>query len=409
VNVEVIMPKLGLTMEEGTVIRWLKKAGEKVQKGEGLVEVETDKVVQEVEAPVTGVLIKIHAVNGTVVPVVQVIGIISTEAKSGTDPQSTSLFAKSTLGTRKRKTVTTEVGKPQEALESEKKMNKLIQKTGMKISRRAKRIAEQHGIDIAEISLGSGPDGRIVEKDILDYLESREEENSFIWRKLTPIQVRTAKRVTESFVNIPHFYIQKEVIAEKLLILKEKINVELDHSQGLYITISDLVIKLTAATLAKHLLANASWVDGRIKIYQEINIGLAVAIEDGIVVPVIRRASKKHLSEIAKERAVFVEKAHQGLLKPDMMSGGTFTITNLGMVDIDSFSAIINPPQSAILAVGAVKDRPVGINGVVVLKPTVKLTLSCDHRVLGGVEGAAFLQTMSNYIENPSQIIKGHI
>ncbi|HEY59973.1 MAG TPA: 2-oxo acid dehydrogenase subunit E2 [Anaerolineae bacterium] len=405
-NVEVIMPKLGLTMEEGTVIRWLKKAGEKVQEGEVLVEIETDKVVQEVEAPATGVLTKIHAVNGAVVPVAQVIGIISMEAKSGTDPQSTSLFAKGTLVTRKRKTVTNEVGKSQGAFKSKKRRGKLAQRTDMKISRRAKRIAEQHCIDIAEISLGSGQDGRIIEKDILNYLESREEEGGFVWKKLTHTQVRTAKRVTESFANIPHFYIQKEVIAEKLLILKGKMNVELNRSQGLHITVSDLIIKLTAAALANHLLANASWVNGRIKIYQEINVGLAVAIDNGIVVPVIRRASKKHLPEIVKERVVLVEKAHQGLLKPDMISGGTFTITNLGMFDIDSFSAIINPPQSAILAVGAVKDRPVGINQVVILKPTMKLTLSCDHRVLGGVEGAAFLQTMTNYIENPSQIIK---
>ena len=408
-DIEMIMPKLGLTMEEGTVIRWLKKAGEKVQEGEGLVEIETDKVVQELEAPATGILKEIHAENGAVVPVTQVIGIISTETQGGTAPQSDSLFAKSAPGTKKREVVNHEVGKSKGAPGSEKKKEKLEQKTEIKISRRARRIVTQHGIDAAEISSGSGPDGRIIEKDILSFLENREEESGFIWRKLTPIQARTAKRVTESFKNIPHFYLQKEIIAEKLLILKEKINAEPEHSQGLHITISDLIIKLTAAALKKHQLANASWADGRIKIYQAANIGLAVAIDEGLIVPVIHRADKKHISEIAQERAVLVEKAQQGLLKPNMMKGGTFTITNLGMADIDCFSAIINSPQSGILAVGAVKDRPVGINGAVVLKPTVKLTLSCDHRVLGGVEGAAFLQTMSDFIENPSQIIRLHV
>jgi pyruvate dehydrogenase E2 component (dihydrolipoamide acetyltransferase) len=266
----------------------------------------------------------------------------------------------------------------------------------VKASPRARRLAQEKGVDLSQVR-GTGPEGRITEKDLLDFLAAQE--------LLTPgpIQRLTAQRMAESFTSTPHFYLTIEAKATKLVELRERLCPIIEGKAGVRLTFTDILIVLVAKALRDHPLANASWEEGSIRIWKEINIGLATALKEGLVVPVIKRADEKGLAQIAKERKELADKAAEGRLRLEELEGGTFTLTNLGMFGVDEFGAIINPPQSAILAVGRIAERPVVEEGQVVARPTIRLTLSVDHRVLDGAEGARFLSDLKALIEEPEE------
>lgn len=430
--IEVIMPKLGLTMEEGTLVRWLKAEGEKVEKDEPLFQVETDKVSMEVEAPASGTLGKILVPEGETVPVVQVIGYILepgeevpeewpaaehvrgvtmpisavTPAKRVATPAARRLARDKGLdlgqieGTGEAGVITSE-----DVLRFEEKPMRevvTVRPGRIKASPRARRLAEEKGISLEEIE-GSGQGGRVTEQDILGFLASQELVTP------SPIQRVTAKRMSESFTSAPHFYLSVEAVATRLFEWRERLVPAIEEEVGVRLTFTDMLIILVAEALKGHPLANASWEDGRIRIAKEINIGMATAVEEGLIVPVIKNADQKGPVEITRERFELADKAAKGELSLEELEGGTFTLTNLGMLGVDEFWAIINPPQSAILAVGRIIERAVVEEGQVMARPTIRLTLSVDHRVLGGAEGARFLDDLRVLIEQPREMFDGFL
>jgi pyruvate dehydrogenase E2 component (dihydrolipoamide acetyltransferase) len=261
-------------------------------------------------------------------------------------------------------------------------------------SPRAKRLAKEKGISLDEVD-GSGPEGRIIERDILDFLGSDQ--------ILVPSRIEriTAERTLESFSSAPHFYLRVEVNASKLLECRERLVPVLEREHGCHLTVTDLLLSLVGKTIVNHARVNAMWDRGRIRTFSDINIGLAVAVEEGLTVPVIRNVNKKTLVQIAQERSVLSNKAAEGRLSIEELEGGTFTLTNLGMFGVDEFDAIINPPQSAILAVGRIAERVIVKTGEMVIRPTMRLTLSIDHRVLDGAIAARFLTELKDLIEGP--------
>jgi pyruvate dehydrogenase E2 component (dihydrolipoamide acetyltransferase) len=420
---EVIMPKLGLTMEEGTIIRWLKAEGEKVEKGKPLFEVQTDKVVMEVEAPASGTLGKILTPEGETVPVVQVIAYILEPGEEAPEKWpipvaiAEAALAKvvssaKVLATPAARRLARDEGINLTQIRGsgeggmitredllhfleEKPAPKVVER--VKATPRARRLAQEKGVDLSQVR-GTGPEGRITEKDLLDFLAAQE--------LLTPgpIQRLTAQRMSESFTSAPHFYLTIEAKATKLVELRDRLRPIIEEKAGVRLTFTDILIVLVAKALRDHPLANASWEEGSIRIWKEMNIGLATAVEEGLIVPVIKRADEKALAQIARERKELADKAAEGRLSLEELEGGTFTLTNLGMFGVDEFGAIINPPQSAILAVGRIGERPVVEEGLVVARPTIRLTLSVDHRVLDGAEGARFLSDLKRLIEEPEEV-----
>jgi pyruvate dehydrogenase E2 component (dihydrolipoamide acetyltransferase) len=401
---DVIMPKLGLTMEEGTLVRWFKKAGEAVKAGEVIFEVETDKSIQEVESPASGTLSAILVGEGDCVPVAtRVARITSGEgghiAASGQLAQDAShgvtADPAASKGTAPLPRITLET--------SEKGGNVVAHKNARRfVSWRARKAAQESGLDLDEIGTGSGPGGRIIESDVMEAAARHTESKTEEWIDLTRVQRIAAERMVASFSTVPHFYLTVEVNAEHLLKLRDDLLFGVQTAFGIRLSISDMLIKIAAAALELHPRANASWEDGKLRLNGAIHVGLATATPFGLVVPVIRHANLRSTGEIAQIRSRLTSKAQQGVLEPDEMSDGSFTLTNLGMYGIDQFQAIINPPQSVILAVGRIKERAVGEDGQVVLKPIFFLTLSCDHRVLDGAGGAAFLQEVVGLIEKPT-------
>jgi pyruvate dehydrogenase E2 component (dihydrolipoamide acetyltransferase) len=418
--IEVIMPKLGLTMEEGTIIRWLKGEGEEVEKGEPLFEVQTDKVVMQVEAPASGTLGKILLPEGETVPVVQVIAYFlepgeeapeewpipvaiaeAAPVKPVSEAKVLATPAAKRLARDKGIDLAQVRGSGEGGMVTREDLLRFLEEKPapavtaperVKASPRARRLAQEKGVDISQVR-GTGPQGRITERDLLDFLAAQE--------LLTPgpIQRVTAQRMTESFTSAPHFYLTIEAKATKLVELRERLLSPVEEKAGVRLTFTDILIVLVAKVLRDHPLANASWEKGRIRIWKEINIGLATAVEEGLIVPVIKRADEKGLAQIARERNELANKAAQGRLSLEELEGGTFTLTNLGMFGIDEFGAIINPPQSAILAVARIAERPVVEEGEVVAQPTIRLTLSLDHRVWDGAQGARFLSDLKALIE----------
>ncbi len=439
--IEVIMPKLGLTMEEGTIVRWLKVEGDEVEKDEVIFEVQTDKVVMEVESPASGILGRILVGEDETVPIAHVVAYIVapgeevsevlpevdiieavpvTEVPSRPQPSSKPIMATPAarrLARDKGVGLADLRGSGADgmivkedvlaALEVGRKAAPEIAVAGGKIkaSPAARRVAREHDAVLQEIS-GSGPGGRIVERDVLDFVVARQrldvEEQFF---PVGPVRKLMAERMSQSFSTAPHFYLGVEVKATGLVELRERLLPICEEKAGVRLTYTDILVKLLAATLRDHPLANATWEQGRIRLYQEINIGLAIAVDEGLVVPVIRRADELSLTKIALARRELAEKATAGKLTLDEVTGGTFTLTNLGMLGVDVFQAIINPPQSAILATGRIAERPVVENGQVVARPTIYLTLSVDHRVLDGATGARFLQELQALIEDPYSLL----
>jgi pyruvate dehydrogenase E2 component (dihydrolipoyllysine-residue acetyltransferase) len=396
----VIMPALELAQETGKVLRWLKAAGDTVDKGEPIVEIETDKVTVEIEAPASGVLGEVGAREGDVVPVGTTIALIFAAgetsmpaASSGDGAPKTSPLARKIaeahgVDLARVKTASGRIEKA-DVLAYVERAARLAP-----ASPKARRLAAERGVDLRLIR-GSGPGGAVVASDLPAAAERTAAPGvSNVWRIM-------AERMTQSWATAPHFYLVREVNVSRLAGWRERAS----KQAGTRITYTDLLVRLVAATLSRHPRVSVSWRDGAIVPSPEINIGLAVAVEDGLVVPVIHRAETLTLAAIAARRQDVVSRAQAGKLRPADIQGGSFTISNLGMYGVDAFSAIVNPPQAAILAVGRIADRVVAVHGTAAVQPTMVLTLSSDHRALDGARAAQFLGTLAELIEEPLELL----
>jgi pyruvate dehydrogenase E2 component (dihydrolipoamide acetyltransferase) len=412
VAIEVIMPKLGMTMEEGTIISWLRQEGEQLAEGEPLFEVETDKVTMEVPAPASGVLRKVLAKPGSTLTVGQTIAIISQPGEVMAEfPAFQTLSPKSSL----KPTEIGDSGSNARGSESETASDNLL-----RASPAAKKLAREHGIDLKSL-IGSGPSGRILESDVMQAIgglfasasvsadlavstvSDEVHQTQFAKAgtiKLSGLRKRTAERMAESFRTVPHFYLTIEVQADRLTALREALLGPVLDLTGVRLSYTDLLAKGLAVALRQHPEVNAAWDNGEIRRNHDINIGIAVATRNGILVPVIRRADALSVAEIARRRAALVEAARSRRIGLDSLEGGTMTLTNLGAYGVDTFAPIINPPQAAILAAGRITQRAVAVSGTLTLRPTVFLTLAADHRVLDGHEAAAFLSDIRKWVES---------
>lgn len=425
-----IIPKLGLTMDEGTVVRWHKKEGDTVEKGDILFEVETDKAINEVESPSSGTFGKALIKEGETAAVLQVIGYLlepgesppeawpepeapaetlekpetaqATKVKTRATPVALRLARERGMnltqieGTGKYGTITKEdILHFQEKLREEEKRPRRT----FVASPRAKRLAKEKGISLEGIK-GTGPRGRIREDDVISIMRAK--------KLVSPsrIQTITAERLTRSFTTVPHFYLHIELDASELVAWREELLPAVEESVGVHLTYTDMLVLSVAKALENHPHLNASWVEGNIHMMEAINLGIATAIDEGLVVPVIKNTNQKDLAEIAQERKRLAEKAQERKLGVADLEGGTFTLTNLGMFGVDDFDAIINPPQSAILAVGRIAERPFAERGIVVVKPTLRFSLSIDHRVLDGAVAARFLDDLKRLVESPQELFK---
>jgi len=395
--ISVVMPALEMAQETGKLISWLKKEGESVAKGEPLLEIETDKAVMEIESPGDGILAGVKIEAGAEVPVGQTIAWI---VRAGEVPPADEVAVESG-----RKTTSAAPATLTAALANQPSSSAPSTQP-VKISPKARRLANERGVNLADVR-GSGAGGEILASDILAAAESKATPSPATVDTGSPISRLMAERTTRSWTTIPHFFVTREVDAGALNEARQQLGPEIEKSRGLKLTHTDLLVAVLARVLSKHPRVNASWTREGVHTNPEINIGLAMAVDDGVVAPVIHNASNATLAEIAVQRRDLAERARSGKLRPADIAGGTFTISNLGMFGVDAFTAIIIPPQAAILAVGRIADRvvPVGVGpeahpGV---RPMMTLTLSSDHRVVDGARAAEFLRDLVEAILNPHQ------
>jgi len=411
---EIKLPRLGQGMESGTIVKWLKSEGDKVEKGEPLYELDTDKVTQEVEADASGVLLKIAVQDGEV-EVGRTIAVIGeagekvaepVEAKVGEDEQEEGSPGPAREEERER-------GREASAREQVTELRRAMTDGGrVKASPLARRIARERGIDLRGVA-GTGPEGRVVAEDVeraaasgapsvaaVSLLPSGSEPLSqeVEVEELSSMRKTIARRLTEAW-QAPVFQLGVTVDMERAQAVRAKL-VEL-HGEGAKPTLSDLLTKVCAAALMRHRAVNVLYKGDAIELYPTANVGIAVAVPNGLVVPVIRSAERLSVAEIANARAELVERARSGKLQQEDMDGGTFTISNLGMYGIERFIAVLNPPQAAILAVGSVEDRVVAVAGQPAVRPRMEITLTCDHRAVDGATGAQFLTTVKQFLEEP--------
>jgi len=387
----VIMPKLGLTMTEGTIERWLKQEGDRVEKGEPLVEIITEKINFQYESPASGILRKILHHEGETVPVTTPIAIIAEEGEAVAEVE------------RVKPEVPVEVPLPAAVQRESKEPSKRIF-----VSPIARKMAQEKGIDLSSIK-GSGPMGRIIKMDVFKAAEKgvapptqRPSE------KLIPLKgIRRviAKRMTESFQNIPHFYLSLEIDMTSCLVLHEQLREEVERRTKLRLTLTDILVKVTASALKNHPIINSRIEGDQIHLIEEINIGVAIALEDGLIVPVIHHADQKSLTEIASTLRDLIQKAKEAKLSLEDVGGGTFTLSNMGMLGIDKFNAIINPPECSILGVGRTVEKPVFYGGEIKVRPMAWFSLSSDHRIVDGATAALFLNYIKKLVENPHLLL----
>ena len=386
---EVIMPALSPAQETGILIEWFKEEGDLIEKGEPLMEVETDKANVEVEATTTGILANITVNLGDEIPVGKVIALILADGESV--PESKKEYSSSETKVSEEDTaqLQTTISNPLDP-SANLPTNKIV------ASPKVRQYAKKEGIDLSFIK-GSGPNGVILMEDVLVNQSSTETEENDIptskgWRLM-------ADRLTESWSSAPHFNLVRHLDVSNLVTYKK----QFQEKNSNRLTYTDLLIKLVSITLKEHPRINASWIDNKIVKNSEINVGLAVDFDGGLIVPVIHKTDELSLGEITNRRKDLITRTQAGKLRSGDLDRGTFTISNLGMFDVDSFNAIINPPQAAILAVGRIVDKVVPVDGLPEVRPILTLSLSFDHRVVDGVRGAKFLKTLSNLIENPLQ------
>jgi pyruvate dehydrogenase E2 component (dihydrolipoamide acetyltransferase) len=448
------MPKLSPTMEEGQISRWLKNEGDKVSMGEPLAEIDTDKATMEMQALGSGVLRKILIKDGESAPLGQIIAVIGEP-----DEDISSLLGQATSGAQAQ-TSTPALAVKEEKAEAPSEQKSTEQKSSegapksatasgngaqgatgngqgndrLIVSPLAARMAAEAGIDLRSLT-GSGPGGRIVKRDIEEAMSAGQPaadagggtpqspqrhlravqpgtqpagqhpvEGASPYRdEPTSVMRQTiARRLVTSIGPVPHFFLTTEIEMDRVVEMRRSVN-ELDAE--LKISINDVIIKVAAAALIQHPQVNASFQDRNIRYYERADIGVAVAIEDGLITPIVRSADQKSLSQIAGEVRELAERARSRKLLPEEYTGATFSISNLGMLGIDEFTAVINPPEAAILAIGAVTPKPVVRDGQVMVRQMMRVTMSCDHRVIDGATGARFLQTFKRTLENPLLMI----
>lgn len=420
------MPKLSDTMTEGVVAEWHKKVGDEVKSGELLAEIETDKATMEFESFQDGVLLHIGVDKGKSAPVDSILAILG---EKGEDVEKILKEEKESAAKeepkeeKKAEPAKEEPKKEAAKAAPEKSAAPVAEKTKdsarpaaasilsdngadrVKASPLARKLAEDRGINM-NVLRGTGEGGRIVKRDIENYrgaafagIESYED------REVSQMRKTIARRLSESKFEAPHFYLTIEMDMEPAVAARESINAAIKPAK---ISFNDLVVKAAAMALRKHPQVNASWHGDYMRFNKHIHVGVAVAVDEGLLVPVVRFADGKTLTQIGDEVRDFAVKARNKKLQPQDWEGNTFTISNLGMFGIDEFTAIINPPDACIMAVGAIVDKPVVKNGQVVPGKTMKVTLSCDHRIVDGAVGSAFLQTFRTYIENPVVLLGEH-
>ncbi|WP_423349278.1 dihydrolipoamide acetyltransferase family protein [Wolbachia sp. wLmal] len=438
--IEILMPALSPTMSKagGKIVKWHKKEQDKVEVGDVIAEIETDKAIMEFESIDEGVLAKILVIEGTSgVPVNQPIALMLEE---GEDESALNNYTSTSINSAVKKEVTKSAvdnqksehqdlnGKPishssvsfqRVTLESNPSMSSQCLTLGSrkeewipvsatqmtegyaegrtKISPLAKKIAQNEGVNVQQLK-GTGPYGRIIKADVLEFLSSSIRTESPEIVEVSNMRQVIAQRLTESKQNVPHFYLTVDCQVDKLISLKNEINSADENNK---VTINDLIIKAVAFSMKKFPDINSSWIDNKILRYSNIDISIAVALEDGLITPIVKNADKKGILSISKEVKDLVSRARSGKLKPEEFQGGGFTISNLGMFGIKAFSAIINPPQSCIMAVGASKKQPIVMNEKIEIVEIMTVTLSVDHRAVDGALGAKFLNAFKHYIENP--------
>ncbi|GIK37735.1 MAG: dihydrolipoamide acetyltransferase component of pyruvate dehydrogenase complex [Chloroflexota bacterium] len=447
---DVVMPALGMAQETGILLQWLKAPGDTVAKGEPLMEVETDKAAVEVEAPASGVLAQVTAQPGDEIPVGQVIARILTAEEAATETPSPALPLKGGGGiaspvaarmAAEHNLDLSQINPDGNRIQKADVLAYLEAKTnggqpaavgGRSLaSPKARRLAAEQGLDLAAIT-GSGPEGAVLAADVeaakqrsSEEARTRGDEEAKLKETPTfepkapygqPSNLPTlppsslpvsrmwqvmAQRLSESWTTVPHFYLAAEVNAAGLVQWRERVLQRATEK----ITYTDLLVKLVAAALRRHPRLNARWEKNNIVLNEAVNIGLAVAVEEGLLVPVIHEADRLGLNDLARRRQELVGKAQNGKLSLDDLSGGTFTISNLGMYGVDAFNAIVNPPQAAILALGRIAERVVPVNGQPAVQPMLTMTLSCDHRVVDGARGAQFLQTLAELVAEPMRLL----
>jgi pyruvate dehydrogenase E2 component (dihydrolipoamide acetyltransferase) len=402
---QVILPRLGQGMESGTIVRWLKSEGEAVEKGEPLFELDTDKVTQEVEAEASGVLLKIAVAEGEV-PVGETVAFIGSEGEDVPDTPA----AESTPASPE--------AEPEPAsntvLQAEEEAQRGAEPATasgngrIKASPLARRLARERGIDLASLR-GTGPEGRIVAEDVEGgearapnvpsdtVLQASFAPGEVERVELTNIRKTIARRLTEAW-QIPVFQLQASADMTRADALVAKLR---ERDPGVRVTVTDVLTKVSARALMRHREVNAEWTDDAILLHPSANVGIAVAAPQGLLVPVVPNAERLSLAEIATVRADLVGRARDNKLRAEDLEGGTFTISNLGMYAVENFTAVLNPPQAAIVAVGATEERVVPLDGELVVRPMLTLTATFDHRAVDGAPAAAFLQTLKESLEDP--------
>jgi pyruvate dehydrogenase E2 component (dihydrolipoamide acetyltransferase) len=388
--ISVVMPALELAQETGKVLVWIKKEGDKVLKGEPLLEIETDKVSFELEAQADGILAGVRSREGDVVPVGQIIAWLVAPGEQVPAESETSSRG---MAEQARPMTAAPAARAAAASPAPEKPAE----GGPRISPKARRMAQELGVDITRI-VGTGPGGTISGEDVqaAAAAKSASAPAAAASESLSTIARLMAERTAQSWTTVPHFFLARDIDASPLNAAREQLGKD-------KYTHTDLLIALVARTLLQHPKMNASWTGSAIRVNPAVNISLAIAVPEGVVGAVIPNAATMPIAEIATQRKGLAERAKSGRLRPADVAGGTFTISNLGMFGIDAFSAIITPPQAAVLAVGRIADRVVAVNGQPAVRPMMTITLSSDHRIVDGAQAAAFLNDLAIALEKPSE------
>jgi pyruvate dehydrogenase E2 component (dihydrolipoamide acetyltransferase) len=398
----VVMPALEMAQETGKLLAWRKKEGDRVTKGEPLLEIETDKAVVEVEAPADGILAGITASEGSDIPVGQTIAWIV--APGETPPLESESAAPAARAGSRAKHEASHVAVAHAGSSAQ------ASAPSARISPKARRLARELGVDLALVH-ASGPGGEILASDV-QAAASAPAASGAPERKSGSIEVPSslgrimAERTTHSWTTLPHFFVSREIEATALNQYRERIVAEIERTHQVRITHTDLLVALAARVLLKHPRLNASWASDGILLHDHVNMGIAIAVNDGVVAAVVPNAHSASLAEIAIQRRDVAERARAGKLRPADIADATFTISNLGMYQVDQFSAIITTPQAAILAVGSIADRVIVVQGQPAVRPMMTLTISCDHRVADGARAARFLADIADAIREPAKTLQ---
>ena len=409
----IVMPALEMAQETGKLISWRKKEGEAVGKGEPLLDVETDKAVVEIESPAEGILAGVKAHAGDVIPVGQTIAWILNPGEEIPAEATSASGRRMDTASSAAPAAPTQVSAQASAAPT----------ANARISPKARRLAKEHGVDISRVC-GTGGEGEIQAEDILAFVAAgatsgnsvpgtaasapakTAQAEAYATQPLSQVGRLMAERTTQSWTTAPHFFVMSEIDATGLLAAREKFGPAIEKERGVKLSHTDLLIAAVAHALSKHPQVNATWSGNGVHLNPEINVGVAMAVEDGVVVAAIPATNTKTLGEIAAIRRDLTERARGGKLRPADITGATFTVSNLGMYQVDAFTAIIVAPQAAILAVGRIADRVVPVDGKPGIRPMLSLSLSCDHRVLDGARGALFINDLAAAILEPENLIR---